>query len=200
MERQPRVGVGVFVRHQGKILLGRRRGSHGEGTWALPGGHLEFKEALDACARREVAEETNLAVTNVHVGTLTNDVFEHEDRHYVTIFMVCDYAGGDLRIACPWANNTCAVHADGSVVACAVDYEGRFSVGNVRDSSLRELWAALGERLRRVHREHRWGELPALCQGCGDWQVAGARYEEQERAEQTRPFWYYEREGRRQSA
>lgn len=101
MERQPQVGVGVFIRHQDKILLGRRRGSHGEGTWALPGGHLEFKEELDACVRREIAEETNLTVANVHVGTLSNDVFEHEDLHYVTIFMVCDYTGGDLRIMEP---------------------------------------------------------------------------------------------------
>jgi radical SAM protein with 4Fe4S-binding SPASM domain len=97
------------------------------------------------------------------------------------------------RLACPWANNTCAIHADGSVVACAVDYEGRFCVGNVCDGSIRELWTALGSRLRRLHREHRWTELPALCQGCGDWQVAGAKYDEQEQAAHTRPFWFYDR-------
>jgi 8-oxo-dGTP diphosphatase len=97
MEQRPRVGVGVLVRRGGKILLGKRRGSHGEGAWAAPGGHLEFREALEACARREVREETNLDVTNVHVRTVTNDIFEHENRHYVTIFMVCDYASGDLK-------------------------------------------------------------------------------------------------------
>jgi MoaA/NifB/PqqE/SkfB family radical SAM enzyme len=95
-----------------------------------------------------------------------------------------------FRIACPWANNTCAIHADGSVVACAVDYEGRFSVGNVRDSSILRLWGILREKLRKPHREHRWSELPLLCQGCGDWQAAGAQYEE-EHTPQTRPFWYY---------
>jgi len=97
MEQRPRVGVGVLVRRDGKILLGKRRGSHGEGAWAAPGGHLEFQEGLEACARREVHEETNLAVTNVHVGTITNDIFEDENRHYVTVFMVCDYAGGNLE-------------------------------------------------------------------------------------------------------
>jgi 8-oxo-dGTP diphosphatase len=101
MEQQPRVGVGVFVRHQGKVLLGQRKGSHGAGAWALPGGHLEYKEALEACARREVHEETNLEIQNVRVGTITNDIFEHDDRHYLTVYMVCDYAGGELRIMEP---------------------------------------------------------------------------------------------------
>lgn len=97
MEQRPRVGVGVFVRHNGKILLGKRRGSHGEGTWALPGGHLEFGEELEACVRREIREETNLEVTNVRFGTITNDVFEDGTRHYVTVYMVCDYAAGTLE-------------------------------------------------------------------------------------------------------
>ena len=100
----------------------------------------------------------------------------------------------DWRLACPWANNTCAIHADGSVVACAVDYEGRFCVGNVQGASIRALWAELGNRLRRLHREHRWAELPAICQRCGDWQVAGAKYDEEEQAAHTRPFWFYERQ------
>lgn len=104
--RWPRVGVGVFVRREGKILLGRRRGSHGAGAWALPGGHLEYREELEACARREVAEETNLSVRNVEFGAVTNDVFEDEDRHYVTIFMVCDYAEGELTTMEP---HTCEV-------------------------------------------------------------------------------------------
>ena len=42
----PRVGVGVIVQRDGRILLGKRLGAHGEGTWALPGGHLEFGESV----------------------------------------------------------------------------------------------------------------------------------------------------------
>jgi 8-oxo-dGTP diphosphatase len=81
MEQRLRVGVGVLLRQNGKVLLGKRRGSHGEGTWAPPGGHLEFKEELEACVRREVQVETGLTVKNIHFGTITNDVFQDEDRH-----------------------------------------------------------------------------------------------------------------------
>ena len=42
MEQRPRVGVGVLLRCDGKVLLGKRRGSHGERAWAPPGGHLEY--------------------------------------------------------------------------------------------------------------------------------------------------------------
>jgi radical SAM protein with 4Fe4S-binding SPASM domain len=101
----------------------------------------------------------------------------------------------DFRIACPWGNNTMAIHQDGSVVACAVDYEGTFKVGNVGEISVKEAWRRLGEQLRRAHREHRWNDIPELCKGCGDWQVAGAEYED-ETVEGTRPFWYYDQDER----
>jgi MoaA/NifB/PqqE/SkfB family radical SAM enzyme len=96
---------------------------------------------------------------------------------------------GALRITCPWGNNTMAIHQDGAVVACAVDYEGRFTIGNVRGISVRHAWRVLGERLRKPQRERRWRDIPAVCQGCGDWQVAGAEYDDQEIAG-TRPFWW----------
>lgn len=100
----------------------------------------------------------------------------------------------DFRIACPWSNSTMAIHQDGTAVACAVDYEGRFKAGNVTDYSIVELWRLLGEQVRRWHREHRFDLIPEICKTCGDWQTAGASYED-ETVEGTRPFWYYEKRG-----
>lgn len=97
----PRVGVAVFVLRGGRFLLGRRRGAHGAGAWALPGGHLEFGESIEACARREVAEETGLVLTNIRLGPYSNDHFVAEGRHYVTLFVLADAPGGEPTLREP---------------------------------------------------------------------------------------------------
>ncbi len=96
-----------------------------------------------------------------------------------------------FRIACPWGNNTMAIHQNGNAVACAIDYEGMFTVGNVEEKSVEYLWAELGKRLRKYHKNHDWQNIPEICKSCGDWQVAGAEYEKPS-TENTRPFWYSE--------
>jgi len=82
------VGVGVLVLRDGRVLLGQRIGSHGAGTWALPGGHLEFGETVEHCAAREVLEETGLPVQVVARGPYTSDLFPEAGKHYVTLFVV----------------------------------------------------------------------------------------------------------------
>ncbi|KAI4518703.1 hypothetical protein K523DRAFT_248594 [Schizophyllum commune Tattone D] len=87
-EPQVRVGVGVFVTNQsGQFIIGKRKGSHGAGTYALPGGHLEYGESFEACAIREVLEETGLEIADITFLTATNDIMAAEKKHYVTIFV-----------------------------------------------------------------------------------------------------------------
>ena len=74
--QRPKVGVGVLVVSGSSVLLGKRRGSAGAGTWATPGGHLEFGESWAQCAVREVQEETGLTVTDVRLGMVLNVVDE----------------------------------------------------------------------------------------------------------------------------
>jgi 8-oxo-dGTP diphosphatase len=93
--QHPRLGIGVLVFDAaGRVLLGRRRGSHGAGTWSAPGGHLEWGESFETCARREVAEETGLLLGALQTGPVTNDVFEAEGRHYATLVMLARHPGG----------------------------------------------------------------------------------------------------------
>ena len=92
-----RVGVGVFVFKDGKFLMQKRQGSHGEGSWSLPGGHLEFGESFEETAKREVKEESNLNIKNVRFGAVTNDHFVDEHKHYVTIWMLSDWESGEVE-------------------------------------------------------------------------------------------------------
>lgn len=85
-----RVGVGVVVRVPGtaKIYAGIRKGSHGAGSLALPGGHLEMYESWEDCATREIKEEMDLDLTDLRFAHVTNDIMRDEEKHYVTIFMM----------------------------------------------------------------------------------------------------------------
>ncbi len=95
------VGVGVAVIKEGRVLLGKRKNAHGDGTWAFPGGHLEYQECWEDCAIRETLEETGLRIKNVRYGTVTNDIFQEEQKHYVTIVMLADYDFGDVNLMEP---------------------------------------------------------------------------------------------------
>ncbi len=97
----PRVGVGVFVWKNDKFLMGKRLGSHGHGTWSIPGGHLEFGEGWEECAKREVMEETGLTINNVRLVAVTNDLFEKEQKHYITLWVYSDWQSGEPSIQEP---------------------------------------------------------------------------------------------------
>jgi 8-oxo-dGTP diphosphatase len=103
MERQqrPGVGVSVIIRNGDRVLLGLRTAGHGAGTWQFPGGHLEFGESIEGCARREAREETGLELTNLCLGPYTNDIFATEGKHYVTLFVLADYARGAPEVREP---------------------------------------------------------------------------------------------------
>ena len=48
------------------VLLIQRKSEPFKGGWALPGGFLDEHEDLDACVRRELAEETGLTGVELH--------------------------------------------------------------------------------------------------------------------------------------
>ncbi len=101
MEQRPLVGVAVVVCKDRQFLLGKRKNSHGAGCWQFPGGHLEFNESIEACAAREIFEETGITIKNPRLTTFTNDIFEQEQKHYVTLFVVADYDAGIVQVKEP---------------------------------------------------------------------------------------------------
>ncbi len=100
-----RVGVGVLIIKDNKVLFGQRKGAHEAGTWCPPGGKLDFGETFEECAKRETFEETGVQIKNLkHIGT-TNDIFEKENQHYITIIMKAELESGIPRLMEPNKSN-----------------------------------------------------------------------------------------------
>ena len=101
MADRPAVGIGVFVFKNDKFLFGKRVGKHGQDTWSVPGGFLEYGEEFAECAAREVMEETGVKIKNIRFYTTVNNIFHDENSHSITIFMFSDWAGGEPKTTEP---------------------------------------------------------------------------------------------------
>jgi 8-oxo-dGTP diphosphatase len=100
-EKRPKVGLGVYVFNGNKeLLLLKRQGAHGKGSWCPPGGHLEFGESFSDCAKRESKEEMGIEVDNCKFIGLTNDIFQ-EGKHYITIAVKAELKKGITKIMEP---------------------------------------------------------------------------------------------------
>lgn len=97
---QPRVGIGVLVLREGKLLLGKRKGSHGAGQYASPGGHLEHLESFAACAAREVLEETGCTIGPIRFLRVMN-LKSYPPRHYVDISFAAEWQSGEPTVREP---------------------------------------------------------------------------------------------------
>lgn len=79
--------AGVVVRNNGRVLAIQRRDN---GRWEAPGGVLELGETFEQGVRREVREETGIAV---EVDRLTG-AYKNMPRGVVALVYRCHPAGG----------------------------------------------------------------------------------------------------------
>lgn len=102
-QKQPQVGVSVIIIKENKVLLGKRKGSHGSGTWAFPGGLIKKWESFEETCKREVKEETNLDIKLIDKNpiAITNDFFKDENKHYITLFFRAEIISGELKLLEP---------------------------------------------------------------------------------------------------
>lgn len=100
-----KAGVGVIVCKNRRVLVGQRKGSHGGGCWAFPGGHIDpTDKSLKACGEREVLEETGIVCNVFSPDQYRQDLFttfdilsEDGSKMYVTVYLVANYLLGGLQ-------------------------------------------------------------------------------------------------------
>jgi 8-oxo-dGTP diphosphatase len=89
-------GVVVFLFNQeGDILIGKRKGAHGAGTWSLPGGKIEFMEEAMLCVAMELEEETGIVLpsTAFKPREWLDNIWVDPDKgqqHWITLFTEAD--------------------------------------------------------------------------------------------------------------
>lgn len=99
------VGVAVIVRRNDKILMGRRKGTHGDGTWSLPGGLMEYGETPVGAALRELREEIGEQCVFSEILVFksypyTSTVFK-EGKHHVCLFFEANLLHGEPELMEP---------------------------------------------------------------------------------------------------
>lgn len=109
MNQKPRVGigVGVMIIKDGKILLGLRNSDpekadselHGEGTWTMPGGKIEFGEEPHETAVREVREETGMLIKPPRLISVSSE--KVPDAHFITLGFLCKDFEGEPKVMEP---------------------------------------------------------------------------------------------------
>jgi 8-oxo-dGTP diphosphatase len=109
---RPWVGVGALIFREGRVLLVRRGHAPSLGEWSIPGGALEVGETLADGVKREVREETGLAVDPLAVVEVVDRIVRDETGrvqfHYVLVDYLCRVSGGseawaDDAVGLRWA-------------------------------------------------------------------------------------------------
>jgi 8-oxo-dGTP diphosphatase len=99
---QPNVGVGGVVIHRGRVLLVLRAHEPLKGRWTIPGGMVEVAEELRDAVKRELKEETGLAVEPVDLIEVFDRIQRDGRRvryHFVIVDYLCRLKSGKRRPA-----------------------------------------------------------------------------------------------------
>lgn len=94
--RNPVPAVGAFVRKDSKLLMVLRKFPPRAGLWTLPAGFMEYDEAPEETAVREVKEETGLDVTVEELFSVYRAGDDPRTRVVLILYEV-EIVGGRLK-------------------------------------------------------------------------------------------------------
>jgi 8-oxo-dGTP diphosphatase len=97
----PGVGTGLAILRDGKLLLYRRTRPPEAGHWNIVGGKVDHMEHSAEACRREAEEETGLSIGSVDFLLLSEQVFEADRHHWVSVIYTTSDVEGDARVTEP---------------------------------------------------------------------------------------------------
>src|SRR5579885_2340619 len=103
-QQRPQVSVGVITTQHQQLLPVRRSSAPGKDLWSPPGGHLEYGESPQQCAIRQARERAGVTITNPVFRAMTNNVFEEDHQHSLTVWMEGTYVSAEppLHVLRTW--------------------------------------------------------------------------------------------------
>jgi ADP-ribose pyrophosphatase YjhB (NUDIX family) len=101
MQAEPRVGCGVAIIVESRILLLKRATEPESGCWGLPGGKIDLFETARAAARREVAEELGIVIEPGELLCFVDQIDRAGGTHWVAPVYLAEAYAGTPRIVEP---------------------------------------------------------------------------------------------------
>ena len=95
---EPTVGALIFD-PAGRLLL--MKSHKWAGRYVVPGGHVELGETLEAALRREVAEETGLAIHDIRFVCTQEFIYDPafwRPRHFIFFDFACRTDQTEVRL------------------------------------------------------------------------------------------------------
>jgi 8-oxo-dGTP diphosphatase len=97
--KSPLLTVDTVVVQNSTILLIKRKNDPYQGSWALPGGFVEYGETVENAAVRETQEETGIDVELKELVGVYSDPDRDPRGHTVTVCFLGSKIGGMLKAA-----------------------------------------------------------------------------------------------------
>lgn len=113
----------VVLCEDDRIVLVRRGNDPYKGSWALPGGFVEYGETVESAVLREVKEETGLDIELKGICGVYSDPDRDPRGHTVTICYKAKEIGGKLRADSDAQEATCIKLEEALTYKLAFDHE-----------------------------------------------------------------------------
>lgn len=85
----------------------------------------------------------------------------------INVKVFCD------RIACGAAIGILPITWDGNAINCVSDVDASIIWGNLKNSTIKEIWKKRNKEMVKFHMNHQFDKLPLMCQNCNDWSIIG---------------------------